>query len=562
MSATERELAALAAALIGKAAKLTATERKLIAGAPSVRRSLVTKTRADIRAGLDPLGDRFCQLRSAENRRQTGAVYTPGSIVDAMLDWAATSHVTPVRVVDPGAGSGRFIIAAAQRFPSAKLIAVDIDPLATLLLRANAAVLGFAARLNVQLIDYRALTLPAVEGATLYIGNPPYVRHHDISDKWKSWFSEAAKRLNFSASKLAGLHIHFFLKTRELARPGDFGAFITAAEWLDVNYGSLLRKMLADGLGGSAVHIIKPSAQPFDNTLTTGAITCFHVGNRPDALNLREVDSLEDLAPLSLGRQVPWGDVANARKWSVFIREEAPTPPGFVELGELFRVHRGQVTGSNETWIENPAMRGVPARYLRPTVTRARELIAAGDTLRDPTHLRRVLDLPVDLDELAPSELAAVRRFLAWAKAQGVDRGYIASYRKAWWAVQLREPAPIFCTYMARSAPTFVLNDAKARHINIAHGLYPREALSTEQLKAVVSYLRRSVTTHGGRIYAGGLVKFEPRELERLRMPDLQRLHEYQADSQRQQKVRRGSNSMEDAPVNGRRQNRPRQLPA
>ena len=49
-----------------------------------------------------------------------------------------------------------------------------------------------------------------------------------------------------------------------VAKPGDFGAFITAAEWLDVNYGSLLRKMLADGLGGSAVHIIKPTAQPFD----------------------------------------------------------------------------------------------------------------------------------------------------------------------------------------------------------------------------------------------------------------------------------------------------------
>ena len=27
------------------------------------------------------------------------------------------------------------------------------------------------------------------------------------------------------ASKLAGLHVHFFLKTRELARAGDFGAF-------------------------------------------------------------------------------------------------------------------------------------------------------------------------------------------------------------------------------------------------------------------------------------------------------------------------------------------------
>jgi hypothetical protein len=39
--------------------------------------------------------------------------------------------------------------------------------------------------------------------------------------------------------------------------------FITAAEWLDVNYGAVLRRLLADGLGGTAIHLIDPKAQPF-----------------------------------------------------------------------------------------------------------------------------------------------------------------------------------------------------------------------------------------------------------------------------------------------------------
>ena len=38
--------------------------------------SLVAETTERILAGADPLGDWFCTLRSAENRRSTGAIYT------------------------------------------------------------------------------------------------------------------------------------------------------------------------------------------------------------------------------------------------------------------------------------------------------------------------------------------------------------------------------------------------------------------------------------------------------------------------------------------------------
>ena len=72
---------------------------------------------------------------------------------------------------------------------------------------------------------------------------------------------------------------------------------------------------------------------------------------------------------------------------------------------------------------------------------------------------------------------------------------------------------------MARSAPKFVRNVAQARHINIAHGLYPREALSEEQLLGLVDYLATGISVLDGRTYAGGLTKFEPGEMERLLVP-------------------------------------------
>ena len=169
-----------------------------------------------------------------------------------------------------------------------------------------------------------------------------------------------AQAFGSSASGLAGLHVHFFLRTRELARDGDFGAFITAAEWLDVNYGSVLRGMLADGLGGTALHVIDPKAAPFAGTLSTGAITCFRVGRRPDQLIVRAVESLDQLAPLSAGRAVDWRDVARTPRWSVLLRETPRARSGEIELGELFRVHRGQVTGCNAVWIAGEHAAGLP----------------------------------------------------------------------------------------------------------------------------------------------------------------------------------------------------------
>jgi hypothetical protein len=399
-----------------------------------------------------------------------------------------------------------------------------VDPLATLMLRANAAVCGFADRLTVHLADYRSLDLPAIPCPTLFIGNPPYVRHHDVGEQWKTWFAAAANRLGLRASKLAGLHIHFFFKTRELARPGDYGAFITAAEWLDVNYGGALRRLLADGLGGTAVHIIDPKALPFADALATGAITCFRVGSRPAEITMRAVNSLDDLAPLGRGRAVALGELAAARKWSTFVRKRKQAPAGFIELGELFRVHRGQVTGGNDVWIDSDAARDLPKRWKPFTVTRARELFAAGSELNSAIGLDRVIDLPTDLDTLAADERKVVQRFLVWARRHGAHESYIATHRRVWWSVGLRAPAPILCTYMARRAPAFVRNLVEARHINIAHGLYPREALDDAALTAIVGWLRRHMGTAGGRTYAGGLVKFEPRELERILLPPLEEI--------------------------------------
>jgi hypothetical protein len=516
---TGRELIAVALALIDPDASLCLAERDCRRGIrPSSDPGSVADIRAAILAGRDPLGGAFARIHSPEARRANGATYTPTPIISCMLSWAADLG-TPARIVDPGAGSGRFLLAAASRFPDAQLVAIELDPVAALILRANVCVRGLARRVTILVGDYRAAALPEVVGKTLFIGNPPYVRHHGISATWKTWLAGASARLGVKASRLAGLHIHFFVRTMQLARPGDFGVFITSAEWLDVNYGATLRELLADGLGGVALHVLDAKAMPFADAVTTGAITCFRVGRRPKALLVHSVETLDKLKGPSTGRLVPWNEVAKARRWSTIIRPGPQAPAGFVELGAICRVHRGQVTGGNGVWIAGPHAAGLPADVLMPTVTKARDILDAGAALDDASRLRRVVNLPADLDALDPAVLPAVQRFLNWARRQGAHDSYIARHRRSWWSVGLKDPAPIICTYMARRPPGVVRNLCGARLINIAHGIYPREPLPERALEALVSWLRANISVESGRTYAGGLTKFEPRELERVLVP-------------------------------------------
>lgn len=523
---SERHLAGMAEALgAARLGPLSAAEERLLASAVAPASRDSKETRAAIDGGRDVLGEAFCALRTPERRRTDGATYTPASIVRAMLAWCS-DHGKPGRVIDPGTGSGRFLLAAGAMFPKARLIGVEFDPLAALVARANLVQAGFQDRASVIVSDYRNADLAETgnAGPTLFVGNPPYVRHHNIAAEWKAWLMREGLGLGLETSTLAGLHVHFFIATANRMRPGDFGCFITSAEWLDVNYGRMLRQLFLSRLGGTRLVLIEPKVEPFPDAATTGAISCFQAEAKPRSIFAQRIESVSELKRLNGSRRVRRERFELEPRWSHLMRRLEPAPEGYVELGELCRVHRGQVTGANDVWVADTARFRLPASVLFRTVTRARELFSAGLELASVDGLRQVVDFPVELDafraELSAAERRGVDDFLKFAKSQGAHEGYIARTRKAWWSVGLREPAPILATYMARRPPAFVTNTGKARHLNIAHGLYPRENFSHRILRNLVEFLSSAVKLTSGRTYAGGLTKFEPREMERILVPE------------------------------------------
>jgi adenine-specific DNA-methyltransferase len=476
--------------------------------------------RESIHAGDDPLGEAFCRLRTPTQRRDAGAFYTPRPVVDAMVRWVLAQR--PARVVDCGCGSGRFAVALRRAGFAGPIVAVDLDPMAIGMTRAHLAAAGLAP-VQLRCEDFTRLSLAPLAGATAWLGNPPYLRHHQLSASTKAHARQMADAMGLEISGLAGLHVLFLLAVARNSRPGDLGCFVTSSEWLDVGYGALARTLLAGPLGLRFLALLRPESVVFDDAQSTAAIFGWRAGH-DDAPRLRLLSGLQALGGLERGRGTPRALLARQARWSALLGpSRAPERgEGLLPLGRLVSVHRGVATGHNGFFVlERGQGRDLGLQpWLQPCLHRARQVQRAEGLVRAQDCSHGLLLAPE-----RPPAGSDLEAYLRRGAEQGVSERYLCRKRRAWWRLPRPPAAPIVATYMARRPPSFALNPDGCALLNVVHGLHPREPMSGPLLEALVRWLNEhAAELTGHRSYHGGLRKWEPSELEAVMVPAPERL--------------------------------------
>ncbi len=472
---------------------------------------------AAIRAGGDPLGEAFCRLRSPEERRSAGAFYTPQALVDGMLRWVLAR--SPGRVVDCGCGSGRFTVALRRGGFDGEIIAVDRDPLAVAMTRAQLAAAALPPA-RVLRKDFMDLELEAFDGVTAFVGNPPYLRHHELRPSTKARAREIAESLGLPLSGLAGLHVLFLLRIAAASRPGDIGCLVTSAEWLDTGYGAVARQLLAGPLGLRFLAVASPERRVFPDAMTTAAVFGWKVGSG-DPAAVGRLRRAGDLEGLDAGRRLALAGLRSLSRWSEKLdRPQRGVAGGMVPLGTIARVHRGVATGHNGFFVleRGAALSMGLTPWLSPCLHRARLVQEAQGRVRADRCTHGLLCLPPQIPELP-----VLRDYLAQGELQGVHQRYLCRQRRHWWRLpSVGASAPIVATYMARRPPSFASNPDGCALLNVVHGLYPFDPLGDAQRDALVGWLNAHAhQLRGNRSYHGGLMKWEPRELESVLVPPL-----------------------------------------
>jgi predicted RNA methylase len=475
-------------------------------------------------------------LKTAAERNKMGQFATPPALALSLARYLQDLRGEgPIRFLDPAVGSGSFYAAVSQTFAPEHIAAatgVELDP------RFSDIAMRLWGDRGLRVVqgDFTRQPLPN-ERFDLILANPPYVRHHHLPGAEKERLkARLALSLHLDMSGLAGLYCYFMLLCHDWMEDQGLALWLVPSEFMDVNYGTTLRRYLTERVTLLHIHRFCPTDAQFTEALVSSAVVVFRKSPPPSDHCVRfsfagsiESPQTEGLVVLDMLRR--------SGKWTQFPSTTSLHESGEPALGDIFAIKRGLATGSNDFFIlkENDIETWkIPRQMLKPI-------------LPGPRHLQHdiVEALPGGMPDVSPQlflfdssekeeqiRIAWPRlyEYLEMGRKRKIHAAYLASRRAPWYSQERRPPAPFLCTYMGRSRDgkhpfRFIWNRSQATAHNVYLMLYPKGPLrdafeqSAETEARVFKALQQIAPAQflsQGRVYGGGLHKVEPKELAKI----------------------------------------------
>lgn len=298
----------------------------------------------------DIVGYVYEDLIPAEERHALGEFYTPKPIAELIVKWCV--RTPDDRVLDPGCGSGTFLVEAYKRLAELKLkrnfskvrfvprdvheqilsqlVGVDINDFPAHLTAVNLAMRNPKApstKLNVVVKDYfkivpgykylRPFEVKSVEGERLaevsfkdfdaVVGNPPYTRWTEIDEEtqdmilklYRNTISKYGLTPQVSRGVEPGIYTYWIIHSTQFLKDGGRLGMIISDSWLQTKYGTGFFRYL---LMHYKIHaVIDVSARVFPVPLIGACIVLLEkCPNQDERLNNRTVFMYLDISQGSL----------------------------------------------------------------------------------------------------------------------------------------------------------------------------------------------------------------------------------------------------------------------
>ncbi|MCL2624832.1 MAG: N-6 DNA methylase [Planctomycetaceae bacterium] len=476
--------------------------------------------------------------RSLKERNRLGQFATPPVLAEEIVRYVLSlSDVNPakIRFFDPAFGTGAFYSAFLKMMKNRSFqqaCGIEIDPA---YFEAAEHVWG-QSHLRLECGDFTRLTPPEEqEKFNFVVCNPPYVRHHHISPEDKKRHQNFADHLGIKLSGLAGLYCYFMLYTDAWLEKNGLSAWLIPGEFLDVNYGTGIKKYLKERVSLLRIHRFSPDDVQFTDALVSSAVVVFKKV-RPSGDHNAEFSFGGGIFHPQERHEVPIHQLSINGKWSKLLGKKSNTASKTVLLGDLFEIKRGLATGDNRFFIlsrEELEQHQLDHREdfftpILPSPRFMRQTIIESDENGIP-----VLDNPLFLLNCS-LPLATIRwnhpqlvKYLEQGEKEGIHHKYLCVHRQPWYSQEKRSPAMFYCSYIGRFSKhrehpfRFILNHSNAIVTNSYLAMYPKQELSVKLqdkdnqlfLLDFLNSLPPETLLNEGRVYGGGMYKLEPKEM-------------------------------------------------
>ncbi len=426
------------------------------------------------------------------------------------------------RVLDPCFGRGSLLIASHDRLrafhPSSgknKLFGYDIDSAAKKVFEKTHS--KIAEKCNLEIRDF--FTVKEHELAKKFdvvLMNPPFVRHHLISDETL----ERARKATSSVMlpKTSDLWSYFVIHCLKFIRKGGSLVVILPWSFLFASFAGRVRENLVAQF--KTVQVILLGGHLFEST--EERILVFFgegFGKKAQDFGIFYSDEIpeKNVSWLKIDRDTwtesPWRGFVSESLSKIFSKSVEKS--GFRLLGDFANIRIGTVTGANKFFIVNNAWarnEKFPKKYLKPILRESKNLSKL--SVSEPDVQESILLIP---EGSLPKR---IKDYVSKGENLGINKRHHTKKRKKWYSI----PKPIaqdgFLHYMTKEVPFIVLNRDKVLSTNSIHQLIFKNNVNKNmkkwiQLSMFTSISQLSVELQG-RTYGGGVLKLEPTSASKI----------------------------------------------
>lgn len=507
----------------------------------------------------------YVQLSSSSHRSEFAQFFTPIHVAKLMMYWLESGGVS--RILDPAFGLGVFYNALSYR--NVEYVGYEKDVkiaryIRTILCNNGEVVECHSSRSplsggaqkhsdkKAQKTQEEQLRLVLKIGDYLdsdnqecfdgIIANPPYLKFHDYDNK--RYVSKINKKFGLSLSHRANLYVLFLIQSLSQLAVGGRLAYIVPAEFLNSDYGVVVKQYLVETGMLRNIVIFNPKLDVFDSAITTSCILlCANDEVNHQKCHFSIVNESNDLEKIKEFAD-NYSDIKNEWKNPLtnFVYEQSELDPS-VKWNQYFyqveslkyhdlipfscyaKVTRGIATGANQyfTLSEQEAKAfHLPDDVLVPCVCGAKDVkggFLTSSQFEQIKHKDRkiyLFDATKEKERTLP-----VTDYLQLGERDNIHKRYLTSKRTPWHKLENREVAPILVGVFNRAGIKFVKNEAGLLNLTCFHSIYPKYENIDLLFSYLISDVAKEILMKNQRIYGGGLSKFEPNDLNNGLMLDI-----------------------------------------
>ena len=470
--------------------------------------------------------------KDISERRRLGQFSTPYELAKEMVSYGlSVLDAGEITFLEPCIGSGAFYSALLNTVHSVDAIkcaaGIEIDP----------AYCACAQKLwgdrGIHILNDNFTRAVPDKRYHFLLTNPPYVRHHYLSQGEKAYLAEKEKKeTGIALSGLAGLYCHFILLADKWLAPNAVCGWLVPSEFMDVNYGSILKDYLLNHVHLLRIHRYDPDNCIFSDALVSSCVIWYKNETVPYDYEVEFTFRGTHDKPMER-KWVKKSELMKEGKWTRFPEKEIRGPKtDSATLGDFFEIKRGIATGDNDFFImsrDRISELGMDMSFFKPILPSPRYLksdFVASD--RDGLPQYFLLDCELSESEIE-KEYPAMWCYLQ-SGVENTSKKYLCRSRKKWYWQEQREATYFLCSYMGRGkgncAPIrFILNLSDAIVTNSYLMLYPKPRLqqaisvnpnSVYKIWEALKGISGNQIEEEGRVYGGGLKKIEPKELAKV----------------------------------------------